>query len=611
MSNEELFKLAGIRPQSMKNDYSAMSDEELLKIAGLENEPEYSIANRAAQLVHGAKAGLMSPVFLMNKEEQLKEKNKNIVRPNQRWDPLQLSVEQQEERNLSQNKNKEYLTQKEKELSTPLGRDMLARIIHHTGELAGASVLPVPGNGALKSVGKFAKQIGVGGAMGAGSGLLQEAGVNPLVADVLATTSPLTAGVTKLGYQSIRNKAQGLAPKHLNIPLYETAQRHGIELPNAVVSKSKSGALLNQFGSKLPIVGSKLEEVTQKARSRFKNELDKLKNEIGPLSSETRNEEISSLYDLSRETLPVGAAVNPINTVKTINKEIAKIRKSDITSTEREAIVQQLLDFKKIVQPPIKVNGQTIGNATNHPYEVERLIKSKQVLNKSIDWNKIEDAKEARKHLLHAMNKDIETYGHSSKEAKDWFKTYKQADTEFAKTAKREQFENLVASSTDKIDDDLIKYGQFANKLKDKKNQKLLSNIFGIKKGEENIQFKKLEDLSDIAAAWVNSGRRLPNPSGTAPTDHAWKFTVGLLTTVGAQVGIGNIPGALKTLGGTALSIGLLRRATTNPKVLKAAINFAKKPSDTLARRLNFIAKEQMGVNLNTINHKIQDNEDD
>lgn len=103
----------------------------------------------------------------------------------------------------------------------PKSEDSLGNILHHAGEFGGgiASFPMLPGRaaaatGAKSLLSRFGKDIGTGAAVGAGSGVLQEGGVNPLVADIGTTLAlPLGLAGIKGATTGTKNILSKFSPK--------------------------------------------------------------------------------------------------------------------------------------------------------------------------------------------------------------------------------------------------------------------------------------------------------------------------------------------------------------------------------------------------------------
>ena len=88
----------------------------------------------------------------------------------------------------------------------PRENDSLGNILYKAGEFGGATAsMPLPTGASLNAAGiaarggskslltKFAKDVGTGSSIGAGSGVMQEAGVDPLYADLISSVATPTA----------------------------------------------------------------------------------------------------------------------------------------------------------------------------------------------------------------------------------------------------------------------------------------------------------------------------------------------------------------------------------------------------------------------------------
>lgn len=204
--------------------------------------------------------------------------------------------------------------------------------------------------------------------------------------------------------------------------------------------------------------------------------------------------------------------------------------------------------------------------------------------------------KNYRKAIARAIGEEIETYGKSTPEAKEWFKHYQEAQEHYGQGACRKKFDKMLGDVGGKSEEEGLHYKTLFNKLANKDNQKRLKEFILPKSHEGKIMREKISDLATLSEGMANAKARLHAPSPTAQTSEAIKF-VKQIGTLGAVGGA-----ALMAPVTSIASMGVLSYLVTSKKLVNSAIKFAKKPSSSLARRLNHIAKEETGLALPILN---------
>ena len=541
---------------------SVSKEEAIAELKRRRQSEESSYWERAKQLGHGIKSGLLSlPVTAAR--NFAKGQTGSIVSAPERPELLESA-----ENEL-------------KELSTPLKNDVTGRILHHAGEFGGASLIPIPGANALKAA-KLAKQAGLGVGIGATSGALQETGINPLTADIIAGLSPVGGALIRHG--GIGRRLAGLGPKKINVPLAEAAKRQGIDLPAAVLSDSAQLGLMNQVVSKTPLAGDVLNARYRESGNKIKNLLGDIKQSIGPEQDELWDVTKKALYDKELKSLPENSIIYPTDLVKKLKDMRGKMR--SLSEHPDEKLIKNEIDsfLEKI--------------SSGEPVSVRDLIQTKSSFHKrypDIDSG----VKEYRKAIAHGIGEEIEKYGKNTPEAKQWFKQYQEAQEHYSMGARRKSFEKLLGDIGAKSENESINYKTLANRLNNRDNQKRLKQLILPKSKEgENIR-KRLADLSILSEGMSNAKGRIPNPSGTATTEEAISFVkkLGTLAAVGTFAPI-SIPAQLATMGAMSYLV-------SSTKLVNSAIKFAKRPTNDLARRLNHIAKEQTGIGLLALNKEL------
>lgn len=472
--------------------------------------------------------------------------------------------------------------------------DSPAQNIVSTGIDIGSSMLPwniggVYGKGLsmadkFKNVANATKQAT---AVGLGSGVLRESGVNPLAADLIS--SAITPNIKPPSFRDTLKmpkkaamKVMGLGPKRLNIEAAQAARDLGIELPAAVVTDSTLTGLADQAISKTPFFGNTLKNKYDKTQSQIHGKLGEVYNEIGPQRTPEIERKIFDLYEKRKAELPKDAVIKPVNAAAALDK--IKIN-SALLSPEEKQLSKELEALRAELAPSL--NSQ-FGNVKIPPqdFSVDRLIGTKQSLNSIIKWDIPEGVRNQLRNVQNAISKDIEEYGKINPK---WYKSYKEADDLFSKVAKREKVEGLLRNEGLNDPEDLS-YAMLGRSINDKKKNKI------IRKNVPEDTYKKIEQLGVLSNAMVRKNRRIPNPSGTAPTAAALGFLSGLFLD----------PTGVFTIGTAAGLVGAERttKLLTDKKFLDLALHYAEsqtKDKISTAVKLNRRAKEITGYTLNSI----------
>jgi len=429
---------------------------------------------------------------------------------------------------------------------------------------------------------KIAKGAAPGAVIGGTSGALQEAGANPLVADLASVAiSPYTA--TKLNPKNLLNsfksipevparavnKIFGLSPRSLNVEAAQAARDLGIDLPAAALTDSKLTALADQFVGKTPYFGNKLQKKYIDAENQIKDTLNKIYEETGPIRTDEVKSKIANLYKKSNASVPQGAKTKPDNLKKAIDS--IELNDTAILSPAREKLGNILNKIKSEIEPtsnlvsqfgPIKLPLQD--------YEVKKLLGTKVNLNDIIDWDEVKGVKELLKGLQNATKNDLAEYGKANPE---WYKSFKEADELYGKAANRATLEELLGKSTNAATDNLS-YNALSKAINSKKTNAR------IKRQVEPETFEKIQKLGKVAKALAVKNRNVPNPSGTAVT-----------SAIAGVLGSYYTPQAVAAVVGTAG----LTKVLTDKKLLDLALKYAEKPTKINSTAFNKHIKDLTG----------------
>jgi hypothetical protein len=471
------------------------------------------------------------------------------------------------------------------------------RIASKGAEFAG-SLLGFGGAGAAsKGIGALSKLGGTGAVIGAGSGILQEAGVNPLAADLASSVvTPSAIAGSKNILNAFRHpvetvakvplKIMGLTPKRMNIEAAEAAKDLGIELPAAALTDSTLTGLADQWVGKTPFFGNRLKKKYATTQDQTLKALNDIYDKIGPLKAPEVEAQIANLYNEAASTLPKDAVVKPTNLKKAIDD--IKVNTA-ILSPDEKNLLQSLETIKHEIEPtsqlvsqygPIKVPLQE--------YDVNKLIGTKKSLNSIIKWDMDEGVKNQLRKVQKALSRDIAEYGKVNPE---WYQSFKDADTLFGKVARREKLENLIGKSLNSATDNLS-YNTLAKAINTPDKQALL------KRQLDPESFDKLQKLGTVAKAMAVKSANIPNPSGTAMTTATLGVVSGLITNPVATLsgsGIGAVIGAQAA-----------SQLLTDQRFLDLALKLAKKPNNSLTvTALNKRIKDITGYSAVALNNEI------
>lgn len=441
-----------------------------------------------------------------------------------------------------------------------------------------------------------------GAAIGATTGVLKEAGVDPLTADIGSSLA------IPLGGRAL-SRVSGLSPNKINKQVYEAAKDLDIELPAAAVSRSKALDLIDSFVGKTPIAGDKLNKKYNLVGTRITEELEKIYDKIIPKAELIGVEDrIAKLYQKAESSIPLEGGIQPLN----LNNKIADIEdklakgyfssKSKDVSDVLDEIKQKETALKSLekkaskiydigpkegsVKPKnlnkgIKETEDKIGKGyftsdeqkdvlnildkikTNMAEEVKsapikKLIATKKALNNQITWDKSEGYKNFLKGIQRSINEDIKAYSKTSAEAGDWYNFYKQADGLFGKVKTREALEHILSGKSTDYATETIKHSNLSKIIHDPKTRDEIKRLLG-KSGEEGEKIlDKIDKIGKVAKAITIKNRNVPNPSGSANVGAIAAIMGGMVYDPITTTGI---------IGGTTLATSLV----TNQKFLDSA----------------------------------------
>ncbi|WPX99717.1 hypothetical protein Megpolyxen_01615 (plasmid) [Candidatus Megaera polyxenophila] len=490
----------------------------------------------------------------------------------------------------------------------PRENDSLGNILYKAGEFGGATAnFPLPTGASLNATGsaiqgggkslltKFAKDIGTGSSIGASSGVMQEAGIDPLYADLISSVATPTAIVKSKSLLNnftkprqtlakIPMKLMGLTPGSMNIEAAKAARDLGIDLPAAAVTDSKLTALADQYIGKAPIFGNKLKNKYLLAEEQTQKALSDIFDEIGPARTPEIEGQIAGRYNKVATSLPAEAKVLPINLKKAIDD--IKINTA-ILSPDEKSLLQSLETIKNEIEPASKIISQYGPiKLPLQEYDVNKLVGTKKSLNSIIKWDTDAGVKNQLKKIQKAISQDIEQYGKTNPE---WYDAFKEADKLYGDVAKREKLENILGHKATNYATDSLSYNALAKAIYNPKNSE------SIRKQLTPETFKKIQKLGTVAKAMAIKSKNIPNPSGTATTGGISAAIFGLFydpITTAKLLGTGY--GTTKLL--------------TDKKFLDLALKLAENPNNlATTTALNHRLKEITGYSAVALSKNLQE----
>jgi hypothetical protein len=428
---------------------------------------------------------------------------------------------------------------------------------------------------------------------GIGAGLATEAALNALNPKAIARRATALTGFGR---------------SNLNVPAIDAAKNLNIDLPGVAATKGVAPAFAHQTMSRFPYFGDKLREKIQTASKQYQKAWDDMLDSVGAPKTEEVSKKIDRSYELMRNAIPEGAAVVPTPILEAI-AEVEGNLKTAVHSDPTKKLFSIMGEFKKALASPkpalpdgFEKLPPTIQEKVlaaipqgANPISVKELVRQKVELNKIMSDRNIFDRSDTDSlgflHVLkHGVNKTLEQYGTTNPK---FMKALKRADERFARTAKREALDNVLSGKIVDPKTGEVSYNSLLGILNDRKQQKFLKNQLG------GTNYKKLEDFVNVAKAMESVKRNNPNPSGSA--------TMGSVMGLITSLALGNFTLPAKVIGGGAVATTLL----TSKRFLNKATQFAKEPTEPLARQLANIVKENTGMTVQALQKGARDGQED
>ena len=437
------------------------------------------------------------------------------------------------------------------------------------------------------------REAGVGGTLAAGAG------------GALATEAALSISNPKQALLKGATMLAGVGKKSLKQDVVDSAKAIDVEVPLAAVTDSTGTALANQFISKTPILGGRLRDAVKNTSDQFQKAFNKTLDSVGE-KKEQAEQAIKVAYNKLKNLTKKDDFVDS----SSVLEKITNIREELQTFFHAKPTKNLFSIFDEIEQGLRKGNG------------VEKLPDGFHNMNKSVQEQLLKEAKSkgsqvsvhemvnAKKQINRAM-RDKDLFDRNDKDALEYLKgvgatidsilhqygttrnpeflaSLRTANKLFEKTAKREALEDLFSGVISGGADSSVQYKGLYKILEDRDSQKMLLNNFG------ETNYNKLQDFVNVAKGMAAAEKNVLNPSGTAIVGSVIGFIQGLV------FGTNLVPTILGGLGAFGI-----QKLLTSQKFIDIASEFAKKPSPTLANRLNNVVKDNLGLSIQTVMENI------
>jgi hypothetical protein len=486
---------------------------------------------------------------------------------------------------------------------------------------SGGGLASVAGKAGYKGTGTLLKATGstkpsvIAGA-GASGAAMQKAEESHLstpgsIASGIGAGLATEAALSALNPKAIARRATALAGfgrGNLNVSAIDAAKNLSIDLPGVAATKGVVPAFAHQTMGKFPYFGDKLKDKIQTASKQYQKAWEGMLDSVGAPKTEDVSKTIDRSYELMRTTIPEGAAVVPTPILEAIT-EIEGNLKTAVHSDPTKKLFSIMGEFKKALAPPkpalpdgfdklppiIQEKVLAAIPQGANPIPVKELVRQKVELNKIMSDRNIFDRHDTDSlGFLHTLKdgvtQTLEQYGAMNPK---FMKALKRADEQFARTAKREALDDVLAGKIVDPKTGEVSYNSLLGILNDRKQQKFLKNQLGA------ANYRKLEDFVNVAKAMESIKRNNPNPSGSA--------TMGSVMGLITSLALGNVTLPAKVIGGGAVATTLL----TSKRFLNKATQFAKEPTEPLAKQIANIVKENTGMSIQALQKGVRNNRED
>lgn len=549
-----------------------MTDEEMFGLGVIPYKEEEPILASEGVLVEEGKGdpwlallskGVASGALNFTDIPKLLELPHQLINGNKRLSPELQEIADKYQIGLGE-QPKQSLFDELRERLRPKPDTPAKRIATNATEFAGG-VLTDPFGGlvtkgaktALDAAKAVGKTLGGAATIGGASGVLQEGGFNPIVADILAAKAAPAAG--KLTKDLAWNIA-GYHPDRINLPAAKAARNLGVDLPADVLSDLPFTRYTGHAAEKGFVFGRGIEHEQKHVRNVLDDYLNGIVDRSGVEMTPANLELNKQLYTNARKALPEHANYYADATNAALQTSLEDLQLTDIANRDTKNVLNQLKVLKREITP----------NNTRTEVPVKKLIKQKQRLN-SLGIDMLDPS--AQVDIVpvgKALGEDLANYGIQNP---DWYEHYKPVQEMYASMANRKELETLLGRAKNHATgkQSSNKRSKILNEGKDK-----------IKSLIKNEDISTIDDLAELERALYNKELANPNKSGSATTLQMLGSFKDLGTAALGALGAGSA--GADTLG-TALASAAATQVLpgwysliNNKHIKDAAINRALKP---------------------------------
>lgn len=410
------------------------------------------------------------------------------------------------------------------------------------------------------------------------------------------TTQALEDAGVNEGTSAVAGLAAGIAPallfkgkkyKNVDMETLQAAERVNIDAPKNTFIKTPFQNVAQNVANHSLMAGKASKDDMKKSNLDFIKAIDHGLDKTTVKNTYENQAYKKQLYNQSKGTLTDKDTINPINTFRELEKSKQEIQAS---AMEQDAKKKYLTELNKVEHD---INVYLQKNNTNL-YPVRELMDAKIDFNKTVDrlynsegWHK--ELKHLKDFRDKGFKEDIQSFWQNSTkttEAQKWY----EAEALHAKMSNSVELRNM------------LKLEEFAHpelNFDPKKFASTYKNIMeGGKKSEEAMAFVKmiggeehLGHFKDIVQVAVKTPTE--KVSNLALNMKIMAAVGGAGYMIGSLLGGNGLTGSASSLGGYLAVDAMALLAIKNKRYLKAASNYAKKPSPENSKKLkNTISKE-------------------
>lgn len=437
--------------------------------------------------------------------------------------------------------------------------------------------------------------------IGAGSGVLQEGEINPLLADLSSVAltptllrtpqhlSNIPKNIKNVGYKTARGLFK-INKNNFNMEAADAAERLGLKLNFSELNPSGGIATVNSMVAKNPLSSDSYVLHNRNIGEKVKDIIEENLNTVGPKKTDEVEKLIDTKYTKTRELFPENAAdrmIIPENSVKALQEGFNTTSLSP--SPNETAVMNYRQGILDQLAPGAFIDGKRIEGYTPpiQPIDAKRILDTKISLNDNDSLIRYSNPNiNVRNNALkfgRGYRKDLETLG---ERYPDWYASFKDADKFFADVASRENFENALINGGFNYDMFNYQPGMMSRNLNSPKKFKKIKHTYKNKsKATKEKLDKNLEDLGIVSDAIVKSNKSNPNPSGSATTGAN-------LISLGSFASKPSLWGSIKL----AVPSILYKTVVNNDRLLKDTIDTLKNRKPKIPFNYNPVYKRTKNI---------------